>query len=102
MADAFQELHRRVMSLNLADPLTRLLLRMILGTASEIKMDKSGFIVIPSELKDYADLHEEILLIGQGEYFEIWAPDLWSKQEIQLKDVEANSSRFSTLTVAIR
>jgi MraZ protein len=100
--NAFQEIYERVRSLNIADPLARLLLRLILGTAHEAKADPDGYLAIPDELKDFAELHQDILLIGQGDYFEIWSPDLWNKQEIQLRDAETNSGRFSTLVIATR
>ena len=101
-ANAFQEIYRRVTSFNIADPLARLLLRLILGTATELGVDKNNHLMIPDNLKEFANLHEDIFLIGQGDYFEIWAPDLWSKQESQLRDAETNSARFSLLTVATR
>jgi MraZ protein len=100
--DAFQEIYRRVVSLNIADPLARVLLRLILGTAHEVHMDKNGDLPIPNELKEFANLHENILLVGQGDYFEIWSADLWNNQEAQLNDADTNSSRFSRLTVATR
>jgi MraZ protein len=76
-----------------------LLLRLILGTAQESGVDADGELTIPEELKDFANLHKDIFLIGQGEYFEIWSPDQWDQQESQVRDAEANSSRFSALTV---
>ena len=100
-AGAFEEIYRKVISLNLADPLARLLLRLILGTATELGMDNNN-LMIPENLKEFANLHDDILLIGQGDYFEIWAPDLWNMQEAQLRDAETNSARFSMLTIATR
>jgi MraZ protein len=100
-ADAFQELYRRVLALNIADPLARLLHRLLLGTATELGIDNNP-LIIPDDLKSYANLQDEILLIGQGDYFEIWSPDLWKQQEAQLGDAETNSARFSVLTLATR
>ena len=101
-SSAFQEIYRTVASLNIANPLARLLLRLVLGTAQEQGVDANGQLTIPEELKQFANLQEDIFLIGQGEYFEIWSPDLWNKQEAQLRDAETNSSRFSALTVTAR
>ncbi len=98
-SEAFQEIYRTVVSLNIANPLARLLLRLILGTAQEADVDANGQLTIPEELKEFANLQKDILLIGQGEYFEVWSPDLWNQQEAQLRDAEANASRFSALTV---
>ena len=99
---AFREIYQRAKALNLADPLARLLLRMVLGNASQAGPDATGQIVIPGDLRDFADLHDTVLAIGQGDYFEVWSPELWSKQEAQLKDAESNSVRFSTLSIATR
>ncbi len=98
---AFQEIYRRVAALNLADPLARLLLRLVLGTATELAVE-NNILMIPDNLKEFANLKDDILLIGQGDYFEIWAPDLWNQQEAQLRDAETNSTRFSVLTIATR
>lgn len=99
---AFEEIYRRVKSLNIADPLARLLLRMILSTADRSGADNDGYITIPAELIEFANLNKEVLFIGQGDYFEIWSVDLWHKQEVQLQDADSNATRFSTLTVATR
>ncbi|MGA7606285.1 MAG: division/cell wall cluster transcriptional repressor MraZ, partial [Anaerolineales bacterium] len=57
---------------------------------------------IPDELKEFANLNEDVLLVGQGDYFEIWSADLWNNQESQLRDADTNSDRFSRLNVATR
>jgi len=100
-ADAFQQIYRQATSLNIADPLARLLLRLFLGSAIEVPQGRTG-LAIPDNLKEYAGLQENVLLIGQGDYFEIWAPDLWAQQEAQLRDVEVNASRFAALTLGTR
>jgi MraZ protein len=99
---AFQDIYEGVRALNIADPLARLLFRMILGTAFEASADDSGQVEIPDDLQKFATLNEQVLLIGQGSYFEAWSPDLWKKQEEQLADAEANGSRFSELTILAR
>ena len=99
---AFKEIYRRVVSLNIADPLARVLLRLILGTAHEVHIDQNGYLSIPEELREFANLHGNILLVGQGDYFEIWSADLWNSQEAQLNDTDTNSSRFSNINIATR
>ncbi len=96
---AFQDIYEGVRALNIANPLARLLFRMILGTAFESKANEKGQIEIPEGLQKFAALGGQVLLIGQGNYFEIWSPDLWQKQEEQLADAETNASRFSELTI---
>jgi MraZ protein len=99
---AFQEISRQIMSLNIADPMARMLLRIILGTAHELQKDGQSNLAIPEELKAFAGLHKDVILVGQGDYFEIWSPDLWAKQEAELSNAEVNAGRFSALTIATR
>jgi MraZ protein len=100
--EAFKGIMAHIKSLNIADPITRLLLRLFLGSTVEVQTDKSGQLFIPDPLKDFAGLTEEVLLVGQGDYFEIWSPESWGKQEQRILDVEANSNRFSVLNIAAK
>src|SRR5574340_1272085 len=52
-AGAFQQLYRQAASLNIADPVARLLLRLILGNAIELRSGKST-LAIPDSLRAYA------------------------------------------------
>ncbi len=99
---AFKEIHRRVAALNIADPLTRILLRLILGTAHEVHTDKNGYLPIPDDLREFANLNGNVFFVGQGDYIEIWSADLWKNQEAQLSDADVNSSRFSGVSIATR
>ncbi len=101
-ANAFEVIHQCLSSQNIADPQVRMLLRLILGTAHKLEMNEQSQIPIPYPLKEYANLNHTILLIGQGDYFEIWEPALWDQQETQLKDTDTNSEKFSSLAVTTR
>ncbi len=96
---AFQLLFEHINAMKITDPMARLLRRMIIGKAFQIDIDKSGRILLPQYLREYATLQEEAILVGQGNYFEIWTPALWQEQEAKLQDAETNAQRFSTLNV---
>jgi MraZ protein len=98
--EVFQELYKRVASLNIADPLARLLLRLIIGNASRLDISPSGKVLIPEDLRSFAGLEKEITLVGQGNYIEVWAPADWEKQTTKLLDTEANAGRFAQLDLA--
>jgi len=98
--DVFQNLSRLVTALNIADPLARKLMRMLLGNAFYSEIDPIGTIKLGEHLKEFASLVGNVVLIGQGKYFEVWSQDAWGKQELELQDVEANSERFSSLNLA--
>jgi len=100
--DSFHEIYRRVTSLNIADPLVRLFSRMFLGKASFVEVDRKGAISLPVNLMEYANLESEIVIVGQGEYLEVWSPELWRQQQSEINDAQANAQRFSTFTIATR
>lgn len=100
-AATFEKIYRIISAQNITDPLARLLLRMILGTAHEFTLDADGRFPIPEDLKDFANIDKTALVIGQGDYFEVWEPALWEKQESQFSDAGANASRFSSLAIVM-
>ena len=99
---AFQEIYEQLGRLNIADPLARLLFRLILGAATEVGLNNQEYLKIPDALREYAQIENEVLLVGQGDYFEIWSPDLWNKQEEALRNIETNTDKFSTFEITTR
>ena len=99
---AFETVYQRVMAMNLMDPAARALRRLILGNAAQLELDSAGRILIPQDLRELGSLENEAILVGQGDYFEVWAPANWKEQETQLQGAADNSQRFSTLDVSTR
>jgi MraZ protein len=98
---AFNSIYSSVKATSISDPLARLLSRLFLGSAAEILIDDLGRIEIPLNLCQYAGLDKEIIIVGQGEYSEIWSPDLWQKQIDSLNDLDANTHRFEKFNVSL-
>jgi MraZ protein len=97
----FRKVYERIEAMNLADANARSLRRLILSNAYPIVADKVGRILLPQNLRAFLGIENgELIVAGQGEYFEVWTPALWSEQMIQLQDVEANNARFSTLDLS--
>ena len=100
-SQAFQKLSSRVMSMNLTDPNARMLMRMLLGNANEITIDKAGQMIIPDKLRKIASLQSPTVLVGMGDFFEIWSAEAWSDQEIKLSESESDPNRYSTLNLVM-
>jgi len=99
-SNAFEVVARQIKGMNMADPLARLLFRMILGSATRLDLDKNNAVLLPQELVDFANIKTDVTVVGQGNYFEIWTPELWKEQENSLNNVEANSHRFASLSLS--
>ena len=102
MTDAyFKEVYEELNGMNLADPMARMVRRMILSNAYSVEPDKVGRILVPQNLREFLGITSgELVVAGQGEYFEVWAPSEWKKQMDSLQDVEANEQRFSALDLS--
>jgi MraZ protein len=96
----FKQVYDRISAMNLADPMARLLRRLILSNAYPIEIDKVGRILLPQNLRESILLEGEAILAGQGDYFEVWNPAEWNAQMAQLQDIETNNQRFATLDLS--
>jgi MraZ protein len=97
----FKQVYERIEAMNLADPTARALRRLILANAYSVEADKVGRILVPQNLRAFLGIENgELVVAGQGEYFEVWTPALWSEQMAQLQDTEANAQRFSALDLS--
>lgn len=97
----FKQVYERIEAMNLADPTARLLRRLILSNAYGVEPDKVGRILVPQNLRTFLGVPSgELVVAGQGEYFEVWTPGTWAEQMALLQDVEANNARFSTLDLS--
>ena len=99
--DHFRQVYDRINAMNLADPTARLLRRLILSNAYPVEVDKVGRILVPQNLRQFLGMESgELVVAGQGEYFEVWTPADWKMQMDQLQDAEANKQRFATLDLS--
>jgi len=100
--DAFGAISQHLQKMSITDPVARSLRRLILGSASRLDVDKAGRVLIPDFLCQKAGLcsEKEAVLVGQGNYFEIWSPEEWDIQQQALDDAEANTQRFKVLDLS--
>jgi len=76
----WEKIESEIASLPTFNPATRRLQRLLIGHAREMELDPQGRVLIPPELRSYADLDKKVMLVGQGRRFELWDPDSWSNQ----------------------
>ncbi len=93
----FEMMSNQVRSISYLDPNSRMLRRILFSNAENIKFDNAGRILLPSFLRETANLKEIAIVVGSGEYFELWSPDKWQAQQTSLNDIKANEQRFSAL-----
>jgi MraZ protein len=58
----------------------RRIVRIMVGYATEVDMDTSGRILVSKELREFASLDKQAMLIGQGNKFELWDEQTWNEK----------------------
>jgi MraZ protein len=68
--------------------------RVFIGGSFECSCDKQDRILVPPNLRQYAELEKEIVLVGVLDHFEIWARDNYDKETMVLeKDMKKEEVR---------
>jgi MraZ protein len=79
----------KVASLPMTDPRTRALERRLFGRAVELEMDGQGRVLLPQNLREFAGLVGEVVIVGLPNRVELWSKDRWAAQSAVLDDDEA-------------
>jgi MraZ protein len=66
--------------------------RFLLGGASNIELDSKGRFIIPSYLREFGKIEDEVVFLGLSRYVEIWDKKLWAGYR---KNLEENIDRIS-------
>ena len=53
--------------------------RLYFSGACEVLCDKQGRILIPTYLKSYAEIKQDVVIIGVSDRIEIWSKDKWEQ-----------------------
>ena len=99
--EAFSQLVAKAGYPSPTEPESRNLLRLLFSGANDAKLDKLGRLNIPSVLRDYAGLEDEVVLAGVGHWIEIWNSLDWARQLETVNDSEANAVRFAAFDLSL-
>jgi len=71
-------IERKLVALPSLNPQARRLQRLLIGHATECELDANGRILLPPPLREFAGLDKRVVMIGQGNKFEIWDEERWN------------------------
>jgi len=63
--------------------------RLLIGHATDVEVDTNGRVLLPPVLRTYAHLEKDVVMIGQGNKFEVWNKELWESRREQWLAAEA-------------
>jgi len=79
----WEEIERKLVRLPGFKKPVRRLQRLLIGHATECELDGSGRILLPPPLREFAGLDKTVVLIGQGNKFEVWAEEAWNARRAE-------------------
>jgi MraZ protein len=75
----WEDIERKLMRLPSLDRRARRLQRLMVGHATEVEVDGHGRILLSRELREFAGLEKQAVLLGQGNRFELWDEERWNE-----------------------
>jgi MraZ protein len=81
--EEWAQLETKLKKLPFAKADARAFVRLFFSGAAELESDKQGRIVVPSNLRQYAGLDKDVVVLGVSSRVEIWAKDEWERYSLQ-------------------
>ncbi|MHB8171877.1 MAG: division/cell wall cluster transcriptional repressor MraZ [Thermincolia bacterium] len=81
--EEWQALEQKFKSLPFTKADARAFVRFFFSGASECELDKQGRILLPANLREYAKLDKDVVVIGVSSRVEIWSKDQWEQYNTQ-------------------
>lgn len=73
--DDWNAFEQKLTSLPLTNKPARQFARFFLAGAASVEVDKQGRILVPGNLREFAKLDKDVVLVGVGSRIEIWSKD---------------------------
>jgi MraZ protein len=87
----WEDVEQKLVQLSSTNRKARTLKRLLMGHAEECEMDASGRILLSVTLREFANLNKKVVLVGQGNKFELWDEQTWYRLRDQWPDEEDQS-----------
>ena len=69
--------------------------RFFLAGAATLEVDKQGRILLPANLREFASLEKDVVLVGVGTRIEIWSKENWENMDAD-QDMESVAASMET------
>jgi MraZ protein len=100
-AASFENISNRIRGTSVTDEDARTLKRWIFSNATWVEVDKAGRILIPQWLRSKCKLDSTVVVVGAGDFFEIWSPELWASHQEKLLDPKTTAQRFASFDIPL-
>lgn len=78
----YKKIHAKIAALSEFNAEQRKLKRNFFRSIAQVELDNAGRILLPKTMLAHASLEKEAILIGMGNYIEMWNPQLFEEHQI--------------------
>ncbi|MDH5608492.1 MAG: division/cell wall cluster transcriptional repressor MraZ [Cyclobacteriaceae bacterium] len=75
----YRKIHQKIAALSEFNPEQRKLKRIFFRSIAQVELDNAGRILLPKNMLAHSQIEKDVLLIGMGNYIEIWNPDVFDQ-----------------------
>lgn len=79
----YKKIHHKISSLSEFNPEQRKLKRNFFRSIAQVDMDSANRILVPKQMLAHAQIEKEAVLVGMGNYVEMWNPEVFNKHLIE-------------------
>lgn len=91
---------QKLTSLPLINKEARKFARFFLAGAAQVEVDKQGRILLPANLREFAGLDKDVVLVGVGSRIEIWSRENWENMDAD-SDMDDIAATMESLGLTI-
>lgn len=82
----WEVLEEKLSSMPLTNKESRQFSRFFLAGAADCEVDKQGRVLIPTVLREFAQLEKDVVFVGVSKRIEIWSKERWAEVTAQYDD----------------
>lgn len=98
--DEWEVLEGKLKALPMTNHDARSFMRFFFSGATECEVDKQGRINIPQNLRDYANIEKDVVIVGVSTRAEIWSSNKWDNyNDSDSLDLDKLASQMSELGI---
>ncbi|MDE6516299.1 MAG: division/cell wall cluster transcriptional repressor MraZ [Acetatifactor sp.] len=98
--DDWSAFEQKLTSLPLNNKEARKFARFFLAGAAQVEVDKQGRILLPANLRQFAGLEKDVVLVGVGSRIEIWSRENWENMDAD-SDMDDIAATMESLGLTI-
>jgi MraZ protein len=97
--DAWDALAAKVAGLPVTDANARTFSRFVFSGAFEVDLDGQGRVLVPANLRDWADLATDVVVVGSRDHVELWSPVRWGEYSAAMNSPEVLAEHLQGLGI---